>query len=193
MVVSARRRFLNLPRKSWQWHLTPLQLGCLALYFQFFMHINAEANLCCDCGRFLSASIRAHILPPTILPPLLLSLRVAIFPGNVRGPHAPEPPSSDERLQIRKRCAEAILSLVPPLLSRAYFSVDSNDEGQEEMIKQVEDILDVFGDSYLNKHLLYNILELVLVRLLPELRESTPSELLSERGVALGEGSDKAL
>lgn len=61
------------------------------------------------------------------------------------------------------------------------------------MIRQVEEILDVFGDAYLNKHLVYNILELVIVRLVPELGESTPSELLSERGVALVEGIQRTL
>jgi hypothetical protein len=132
-------------------------------------------------------------LPPSILPPLLLNLRVALFPSNARSPPAPEPPSSEEQLQIRKRCAEAILSLVPPLMSRVYFNVDSDKEGQDDMIGQVEEILDVFGDSYLNKHLVYNVLELVIVRLLPELGESTPSELLNERGVALAEGIEKTV
>ena len=59
------------------------------------------------------------------------------------------------------------------------------------MIGQVEEILDVFGDAYLNKHLVYNILELVVIRVVPELGESTPSEILSERGVELGEGFEK--
>jgi hypothetical protein len=132
-------------------------------------------------------------LPPSILPPLLLNLRIALFPGNAQGPPALEPPSSEERLQIRRRCAEAILSLVPPLVSRVYFNVDADKEGEDEMLRQVEDILDVFGDVYCNKHLVYNILELVIVRLVPELRESTPSELLSERGVLVAEGNKKAV
>jgi hypothetical protein len=132
-------------------------------------------------------------LPPSILPPLLLNLRIALFPGNAQGPPALEPPSSEERLQIRRRCAEAILSLVPPLVSRVYFNVDADKEGEDEMLRQVEEILDVFGDVYCNKHLVYNILELVIVRLVPELRESTPSELLSERGVLVAEGNKKAV
>ena len=132
-------------------------------------------------------------MPPSILPPLLLNLRIALFPGNAQGPPALEPPSSEERLQIRRRCAEAILSLVPPLVSRVYFNVDADKEGEDEMLRQVEDILDVFGDVYCNKHLVYNILELVVVRLVPELGESTPSELLSERGVLVAEGNKKTV
>jgi hypothetical protein len=74
-----------------------------------------------------------------------------------------------------------------------YFNVDADKEGEDEMLRQVEEILDVFGDVYCNKHLVYNILELVIVRLVPELRESTPSELLSERGVLVAEGNKKAV
>lgn len=132
-------------------------------------------------------------MPPSILPPLLLNLRIALFPGNAQGPPALEPPSSEERLQIRRRCAEAILSLVPPRVSRVYFNVDADKEGEDEILRQVEDILDVFGDAYCNKHLVYNILELVIVRLVPELGESTPSELLSERGILVAEGSKKTV
>ena len=146
-------------------------------------------------------------MPPTILPPFLLNLRVALFPGNARGPPAPEPPSPAERLQIRRRCAQAILSLVPPLIARAFFNVrgGGEDEGpaaaeaeagegkgegkgegeDEEMLVQIEDMLDVFGDAYLNRHLVYNVLELVIARLVPEMGELTPSELLKERGVGL--------
>jgi hypothetical protein len=132
-------------------------------------------------------------LPPSVLPPLLLNLRIALFPGNAQGPPALEPPSDEERLQIRRRCAEAILSLVPPLVSRVYFNVDADKKGEDEMLGQVEDILDVFGDVYCNKHLVYNILELIIVRLVPELGESTPSELLSERGVLVAEGNKKTV
>ena len=189
--MSAGRRFLNLPWEPWKWHLTV----CGEAVWRFasiLCEIDAEANEFTHFSRFLSSSIRKHILPPSILPPLLLNLRVALFPGNTRGPPTPEPPSSEERLQIRRRCAEAVLSIVPPLVSRAYFKVEPDKDGEDEAVRQVEEILDMFGDAYLNKHLVYNILELVVVRLVPELGESTPSELLSERGVALAEGIQKA-
>ena len=50
------------------------------------------------------------------------------------------------------------------------------------MASQVEErMLDVFGDAYMNKHLIYAILEAVLLKVVPELAESTPNELLKER------------
>lgn len=42
-------------------------------------------------------------------------------------------------------------------------------------------ILDVFSDPYCNKHLMYGALELILVRLVPELAEKGPVELWEQR------------
>ncbi|KAF6842864.1 pxa domain-containing protein [Colletotrichum musicola] len=56
------------------------------------------------------------------------------------------------------------------------------DEEQEQLLSEVEQgILDVFSDEYCNRHLVYGILELILVRLMPELTEKTVAELLEER------------
>jgi len=59
-------------------------------------------------------------------------------------------------------------------------------EGEEaeewEILKEIErGILEVFEDGYCNKHLVYGILELVLVRLMPELAEKGALELWAER------------
>lgn len=50
------------------------------------------------------------------------------------------------------------------------------------ILSEIEtDILDVFSDPYCNKHLMYSALELVLVRLMPELAEKGVMELWEER------------
>lgn len=46
---------------------------------------------------------------------------------------------------------------------------------------QLEEVLELFGDEYCNKHLMYGVLELVLVRLMPELSEKRVEELMTER------------
>lgn len=43
------------------------------------------------------------------------------------------------------------------------------------------------GDKHVNKYLIYGILECIIVNLVPEMAEKTPSELLSDRGVSLHE------
>ncbi|KAL2014677.1 hypothetical protein VTN00DRAFT_2202 [Thermoascus crustaceus] len=45
------------------------------------------------------------------------------------------------------------------------------------------EILDLFADEYCNRHLVYAIIETVLVRLLPELSERSVAELMDDRGV----------
>ena len=41
--------------------------------------------------------------------------------------------------------------------------------------------LDVWGDEYMNKHLAYAAVELIVVRVLPELAEKSVQELFRER------------
>lgn len=53
------------------------------------------------------------------------------------------------------------------------------------MLAEVEEILETFGDSYMNKSLIFGIVELCIVRLLPELGEMSVRELMEMR---LGEG-----
>jgi hypothetical protein len=41
--------------------------------------------------------------------------------------------------------------------------------------------MDMLGDPYYNKHLVFSILELLTVRLLPELGQRAVAELMAER------------
>lgn len=55
------------------------------------------------------------------------------------------------------------------------------------MLGEVEsELLDVWSDGYLNRHVAYQVLELVVVRILPEMAEKGVSELMERR---LGEGT----
>ncbi|KAI0460700.1 hypothetical protein F5B21DRAFT_18817 [Xylaria acuta] len=57
---------------------------------------------------------------------------------------------------------------------------DKEDEARR--LSEIEaGIVDIFSDAYFNKHLIYGILELVLVRLVPELAEKGVGELWEER------------
>ena len=66
--------------------------------------------------------------------------------------------------------------LIPAKAQDVYFGVDI-----ERRIREVEEILNTFDDSYCNKHLLYGLVELIIVRLMPELAEKGVEELLEER------------
>ncbi|KAL7626278.1 hypothetical protein AAE478_003048 [Parahypoxylon ruwenzoriense] len=220
--------------------------------------------------RLLSHHIRAYVLDPTRFPPLLRAIRSAVFPNNAPGTPSLIPPSSDEQLaSLRRRCASALLALVPRRVGRLYYgsstwpwsiiwasaqksanwrsgpwAASSNsaahntnstgeevarvrlaDEGksaekshatltpgskrqfgetgvrpteaggnnqadmcyedkedEDRILSEIETgILDVFSDPYCNKHLVYGVLELILVRLMPELAEKGVIELWEER------------
>jgi hypothetical protein len=102
------------------------------------------------------------------------------------GPPAPPAPSPDERPEIRWRSASSIFTLLPRFATQTYYSTQDEDR----IISAIEDdMLRPFEDEYLNKHIVYSILELVLVRIMPELGEQPVSALLAERGVVWADAS----
>ena len=133
-------------------------------------------------SRFLYQTLQEHVLPYSLLPLILKNTRAVIFPGNTMGLAAPPPPSAEEVQQLRRRAAEDVLGLVPRIGRNIFFATRDREQAIEAF---EEEVLDLFSDSNMNKHLIYNILEMVLVTLLPELAEKTPSDLLAERGVSM--------
>ncbi|KAL6908824.1 PXA domain-containing protein [Trichoderma evansii] len=151
--------------------------------------------------RLLSHHIQS-LFDPSHLPPLLRSLRGALFPNNSPGSSTLAAPQSEEELlALRRRAASAIRGLLPISVTRVYFgsrlwrlgglfgsgdnfgrssaAVDREDD--ERILDELEGLLDVVGDEYCNKYLMYSVLELVLVRLMPELSEQGVVELWEER------------
>ena len=108
-------------------------------------------------------------------------------------------PAPTEQLDIKHRCADAILDLIPPVIARRFFAIGSSpaalptsgagDGERQIMLAEIEAVLDVFGDSYMNKHLVFGIVELCVVRLMPEVGEMSVRELMEAR---LGEGWEDA-
>ncbi|TGO67529.1 hypothetical protein BOTNAR_0040g00140 [Botryotinia narcissicola] len=149
--------------------------------------------------KLLSHQIHTLILDPTLLPPILCTLRQTLFPNNTLAP-ARIPPTPTETIEIRRRCAEAILGLIPIAVRDIYFgrtslyssgsstnTIDVDLEAKTELskeerhIREVEDVLNVFGYVYCNKHLLYGVVEMIIMRIIPELGEKGVQELLDER------------
>ncbi|KAI1313484.1 PXA domain-containing protein [Xylaria venustula] len=217
--------------------------------------------------RLLSHYIHTYVLDPARLSPLLRAIRAALFPNNAPGVSSLKPPSSGEQLAaLRRRCASALLGLLPKAVGELYYgtskwawsgvradtttseslnpradrlkrsssilyhssasnisatdagpphvSPDGNnsmmpndatlssqpkghshgpnesdhtlpERGNEEEARRLSEIetgiVDIFSDAYCNKHLVYGILELILVRLVPELAEKGVGELWEER------------
>lgn len=140
-------------------------------------------------SRLLSHYIQSFF-SPSLLPPLLRTLRGVLFPNNAPGTPSLFPPSSDEELcALRRRAASALWGLLPKGVARVYFGgrlwrLGSGDEGADEddrTVEELEGLLMVFGDEYCNKHLMYSVLELLLVRLIPEISDKGVTELWNDR------------
>lgn len=87
-----------------------------------------------------------------------------MFPNNSLGPGR-VPPTPEEAIELRAKCAASIIAALPPIMVKQIFA----DRSKEDVQKQVEDMLDAFGDAYSNKHLIVGIVDLVVVKLFPEL------------------------
>ncbi|KAH7070432.1 PXA domain-containing protein [Paraphoma chrysanthemicola] len=130
--------------------------------------------------RFLSNAIHKRVLNPASLPAILRTVRATLFPNNTLGP-ARQIPSDDEAKEIKHRCAVSILDLMPPRLTALYFATQSYDA----QLLCVEDVLGCLDDAYLNKHMIFQIVELIIVRLVPELGERGVRDIMEERSADL--------
>jgi len=69
---------------------------------------------------------------------------------------------------------EAIWEAIPSTIRKVYFGTDDKEEG---LAVVGEMLLKVVQDKEINKHLLYNLLDLIVSKLIPELTEEGPAEL----------------
>ncbi|KAI9849456.1 MAG: hypothetical protein M1837_004076 [Sclerophora amabilis] len=138
--------------------------------------------------------LKRHI--PPHLPSLLFNLRIVLFPNNTVPP-ASEPaatsasatrpdsssPSAAElgaddvsssALAARSHCARTILGALPPLLRNTYFGTNDASAQQKDLEETVLEPLgggSGAGDPWVLRHLVYAIVECVLLEVLPELGE----------------------
>ncbi|KAF7453229.1 PXA domain containing protein [Pyrenophora tritici-repentis] len=126
--------------------------------------------------RFLSHTIHTRILNPAFLPVALRTLRATLFPSNTLGPPR-EMPTDEEAKVIKHRCAATLLDLVPSKVAAGFFASSEH----EDQVRQIEDILSCLDDTYLNKHFVFQVVELIVLRLFPELGDQGVKDLLEER------------
>ncbi|KAK2590224.1 hypothetical protein QQS21_012100 [Conoideocrella luteorostrata] len=139
--------------------------------------------------RLLSHKIQL-LFSASHVPLILRALRGSLFPNNAPGSSSLHPPSSDLELRaLRRQAAQALWNLMPASIGRMFFGGGlwaaignaDPDKEEDEGLDELEGLVGVLDDEYCNKHLMYSVLELILVRLMPELEESSVEELLQER------------
>ncbi|EME89070.1 uncharacterized protein MYCFIDRAFT_27626, partial [Pseudocercospora fijiensis CIRAD86] len=115
--------------------------------------------------RLMSFTIQRRLLRASWLPSVLRAARVAVFPDNALAP-ARRPPTSDEIADIRRECAETIVDTTPEVVRASFFATKDRDLMRDDVATE----LDLLADAYINKHLIVSVIELLVVRLFPELK-----------------------
>ncbi|KAF8470546.1 PXA domain-containing protein [Kalaharituber pfeilii] len=129
----------------------------------------------------LSDLFHTHVTSHALLVQILASARAAMFPsGGSMGPPRPHPTES-EKLAMREAAARALVRRIPGWVKRHWFGGGAEGEEERECWKVVEEHLDVLADKEINKHLVYQVVELLVVRLVPEVGEAVVRELLEGR------------
>jgi hypothetical protein len=116
----------------------------------------------------MASKIDERLSRPDLLPSVLQATRSALFPNNALAA-ARLPPTAAEMVEIKRDCAETIVQTIPMVVRSQFFAT----KDQDLMRQDVEGILDLFSDAYINKHLIVSAVELIVVRLFPEIAENT--------------------
>ncbi|GAB7345051.1 hypothetical protein MBLNU457_3464t1 [Dothideomycetes sp. NU457] len=159
MVWSVPSQLLSLDLRM-PWLVSSLS------FIQYYL-INGPGKLCSTDGRLdrlLSHTLHTHLLSPKNLPTALLTLRQTLFPNNSLAPGRPAPTPSEIQ-DMKRAAANAIIDALPEMVRKVYFAGAE----RSDMISDVEAMLDVFGDSYLNRHFVFAVVEVLVVRLFPEM------------------------
>ncbi|GAB7351207.1 hypothetical protein MBLNU459_g1646t1 [Dothideomycetes sp. NU459] len=127
------------------------------------------------CG-LLSHHIHASILHPARIPSILLVVRTSLFPNNSLGPGR-VPPTAHETTEIKRLCAAKIVDSIPEFVRGKLFT--TRDDSAPAAVSQIEEMLDVFGDTYLNKHFVFALVDLIFLRLFPEMERQSVTSLLN--------------
>ncbi|CAN6638330.1 hypothetical protein TRVA0_017S00298 [Trichomonascus vanleenenianus] len=120
-------------------------------------------------NQFIDDNVRCEKMAIMILK----NARTTLFPNN-GGMGPPRViPDAEEQERMRQQAIEAILSLVPDRLRYIVFG--------NSPYQAVEGIVGQLSSKKINKHLVYRMLDYCIVTIVPELAESTPSEIKLRR------------
>lgn len=137
--------------------------------------------------NYLRDIVHEHVLNADIVAPVLQIAREAVFPNNKMG-QAKQALTAEEQVELREVAANTILSSIPAVVQRRLFRAEvsqtkTEDEDDRSLVglEEIKEILDLFSDPMCMKLLLYNILELLIEKLFPELKLKGGTTILAEK------------
>ena len=86
------------------------------------------------------------------------------------------PPTPSESVEIRHQAEFAALNALPDIVRKLLLGTE-----QQQEKENMTELFDLLGRKECNKHLLMFMVDLMVVRLIPELSEMSPKELYDWR------------
>ncbi|KAK9450870.1 PXA domain-containing protein [Limtongia smithiae] len=156
-------RLLNLSARQ-PWLMSTIELLALPL-------VSLPSGSIID--RLLSNVFDKYIMTAKFACSVLAISRQTLFPNNGTMAPSRDYPSPEEKREILRRVHRNILRVVPASMRKQFLGDDA--------MQGVEELLSPFENKFANKHLLYFLFDIVIVKVLPELSQMTPEELKSWR------------
>ena len=129
-------------------------------------------------GIYLSAQLYESVFHEELVLVALDTLRDIVWPkGVLMGPRTE--PSAEEQAEIQRETERILVDTVPQPLRSLIFGAS-----RKLQLDTAHDLLDTFDNAKCNKHLVFQLLDLITVKILPELADLTPREIMELRGVA---------
>ena len=129
-------------------------------------------------GRYVSAQLYESVFHEELVLVALDTLRDIVWPNGVlMGPRTE--PSAEEQAEIQRETESILVDTVSQPLRSLIFGASRTTQ-----LDTAHDLLDNFEDAKCNKHLVFQLLDLITVKILPELADLTPREIMDIRGVA---------
>lgn len=123
------------------------------------------------CNRVIDFYLHKFVGNEHTVSKIVRIARETLFPNF--GPMGPGRvnPDAEEQAIIRAAAHEAIFKNTPETARVIFLGDDAH--------KGIDEILDLFANKQVNKHLVYSLLDHIVATLAPELVEMTPQELLN--------------
>ena len=86
------------------------------------------------------------------------------------------PPTPSEAIEIRRTAEFAALNALPRIIRKLLLGTE-----EQQQNENMSELFDLLGRKECNKHLLMFLIDLMVVRLIPELTEMSPKELYDWR------------
>ncbi|ANB15380.1 hypothetical protein AWJ20_3007 [Sugiyamaella lignohabitans] len=124
-------------------------------------------------SRATSYYLKKYVCNEMMITRILKSVRQNLFPNNGNMGPPRTVPTTEEQIELHNQAIESIIHNIPDRLRPLLLGSNPYEE--------LADILDVFSEQAINKHLIYSLLDFIILSILPELTEQTPHQLLQKR------------